>query len=72
MTEKTIARWVFTILVTAAGFGLVHVPPAHVRVLAVPSNDDCTTCYNWRHHRRRSNAITARAGISQNPSVPRS
>ena len=57
-----------------SGPSVVHVTPAHIRVLAVPTNDDCTTCYYYyRHHRRHSGAASAgRPGIDQNPSVPRS
>jgi hypothetical protein len=54
------------------GTPVVHVTPAHIRVLAVPTNDDCTTCYYYRHHRRHSGAPNAGPGIGQNPSVPRS
>ena len=41
------------------GTSVVHVTPAHIRVLAVPTNDDCTTCYYYyynRNHRRHSGA----------------
>jgi hypothetical protein len=55
-----------------AGTSVVHVTPAHIRVQAVPTNDDCTTCYYYRHHRRHSGAPNAGPGIGQNPSVPRS
>jgi hypothetical protein len=61
-----------------SGPSVVHVTPAHIRVLAVPTNDDCTTCYYYyyyyyyRHHRRHSGAASAGPGIAQNPSVPRS
>jgi hypothetical protein len=51
-----------------AGPSVVHVTPAHIRVLAVPTNDDCTTCYYYyyyyyRHHRRHSGAPNAGPGI---------
>jgi hypothetical protein len=48
-----------------AGPSVVHVTPAHIRVLAVPSNDDCMTCYYYRHHRRHSGAPNAGPGIGQ-------
>ena len=54
------------------GPSVVHVTPAHIRVLAVPTNDDCTTCYYYRHHRRHSGPATTGPEIAQNPSVPRS
>jgi hypothetical protein len=55
------------------GPSVVHSTPAHIRVLAVPANDDCTRCFYYRHHRRHSGAASAgRPGIDQNPSVPRS
>jgi hypothetical protein len=52
------------------GPSVVHVTPAHIRVLAVPTNDDCTNCFYWRHQRRHSGAASAGPGIGQNPSVP--
>ena len=59
-------------VVAWSGPSVVHVTPAHIRVLAVPTNDDCTTCYYYRHHRRHSGPASARPEIAQNPSVPRS